>query len=186
MNDILSKIQKTSKVASIVLKILYISCIAGFFISFVTLIWLFASPSVTSVDILRLGGTAVKVGIPVAGFGDYTPPELIVLLIAGIVSLAFDFFILRYAYMIFKDISKGGIPFEPVHAKRLKKIAVLMLVGTLVTRIATDSSASVFAPAFNMESSSFIIMIVAAVVFYCMGLIFQYGAQLQQQSDEML
>ena len=144
MNDILSKIQKSSKMASIILKILSISCIVGFCISFVSLIWIFASPSVSKVEIFRFGGTSVNVGIPVANWGDYSASELVVVLVTGIVSLVFDFFILRGAYMIFKDISKGGTPFEPVHAKRLKKIAVLMLVGTLVTRVVTESTTMVF------------------------------------------
>jgi len=91
MNDILFKVQKASKTASIILKILYIFCIVGFCISFVSLIWLFVSPSVNNVEVLRFGGTAVKIGIPVANVVEYQASELIILLIAGIVSLVFDF-----------------------------------------------------------------------------------------------
>ena len=81
------------------------------------------------------------------------------------------------AQNIFKDISKDGSPFEMKHVKRIKRVAFLYLIISLID---SETSAISISISFNMVG------IVGALMFYCIALVFEYGCALQQESDEIL
>jgi len=94
--------------------------------------------------------------------------------------------ILYVASFIFKGISRGNSPFEKKNAEKIKIISYLMVALGVLVPLLQFLIVYIFiggiytSVAINLEN------IVFAAVFFCLALIFEYGAELQQQSDETL
>ena len=92
--------------------------------------------------------------------------------------------ILFFAYSVFRNIAADGLPFTRPNAVLLKKTAVAsLLLGVLGT--CSDSLVDYYtigAMPWNINPTGFI----TGMVLYCLALIFEYGFDLQQQSDETL
>ena len=110
--------------------------------------------------------------------------ELAMLFIYGIGQLMIIFSVLLILYRIFKDISRSYTPFEKIQVVRMKWVAKLILalgiISSFCDRIAMFSDYGTILMDLN------IVWIVMAMVIYCMAHIFDYGYQLQTQSDETL
>lgn len=106
--------------------------------------------------------------------------------------------ILWFLADIFDEISKGYSPISLKQARRLRLLAMLLLVGVvidLVVQIALPDYSSIMQTNLGIElgyiepsglSSLHIDVktLVASVVCYCFSAIFSYGAYLQEVSDE--
>jgi hypothetical protein len=96
------------------------------------------------------------------------------------------------------DPMKEGNPFHPTVANNIRRIGILILILDLVQQV-TDFALSLYANHFIREmlpadasvfiESNFQLSLTGVLVFFILLLVsyvFQYGAQLQQLSDETL
>lgn len=130
--------------------------------------------------------------VPGSGPGGLQPFILCVLfglLIAGL---------LRIAVLIFDDVAKGESPFSMRQVKRIRLAALLFLVYVVLEMVFPSGQSSLvqqgdfqvnYWVADRSENASIQInfgMLGAAIIFYCLSLVFEYGTLLQQLSDETL
>ena len=95
--------------------------------------------------------------------------------------------ILFVASFIFKGISCERTPFTQKNSKRLKIISLLLValgavvppLQMLLVLVFINHAAEIY---FSINIGHFVF----AAMFYCLALIFEYGAELQRESDETL
>ena len=177
MNAVQMKIQKTSRLVSIVTKILYVFLIVILSAEVIGIVWLIVLPDSSSV-------TLGKIISPVA-FNGGASLKMIPALLGIIVSQLIALSILILTHEIFRDISREYTPFLEKHFKRMKKIAYLLLVSSLLGP-SLFSGPSSLVPYLTVNIWTGYESIIFAVIVYCFALIFQYGSALQQQSNETL
>ena len=98
--------------------------------------------------------------------------------------------------VILKDISRRESPFIKKQVKRLRFISLLLIVFTtidfivsLISPILLDAHVSSLHYSVHTNESTEMINILAiifAITMYCISVVFEYGAKLQEQSDEIL
>ena len=88
--------------------------------------------------------------------------------------------------LIFRDISRAETPFVKSHSNRLKVISLIIITLTIIVPPLQMLLTLIFAPGVRANASINISNLVFAAVFYCLAMIFEYGAELQQFSDEAL
>lgn len=93
----------------------------------------------------------------------------------GIISAIFV-----YAYYIFRSISTDGVPFKMYVATRIRTVAILSFVYSVIPTMTFDTSD--LTSDFNAGDQGIII----SIIFICIAKIFEYGCMLQQESDETL
>lgn len=178
MNAIQKKFQGTSKVIAVITKILYISLIVAVCFELVGIIWHIISPEKGSFMLGRV--KLISPLLLVENQGIATD------LFIGVAGPLFFIAILIQTSRIFKDISHEYTPFLPKNIKRMKRIAILLLIDNVVSPhidLAIRKSISLTAIKFSDFNAEIFVL---AIIIYCFALIFQYGAELQQQSDETL
>ncbi|MCL2083839.1 MAG: DUF2975 domain-containing protein [Oscillospiraceae bacterium] len=112
--------------------------------------------------------------------------EFRAIMLTGILSAAVMPAILFVASFIFKDISRGTTPFTTINANRLRVISLLLLALSIVIPPLKMLLTMIFFTSVRAFFSISIGQIVCAVMFVCLALIFEYGAELQRESDETL
>lgn len=178
MNAIQKKIKVTSRVVAVMTKILYITMIAAVCFEVAGIIWLMISPEVNSIT---LGG--IKIISPFSLANDV---GIGTDLLTGVASQCFLITILISSNRIFRNISCEYSPFTQKTVKGMRRIAILFLIDSIVSpRVdsAIEKSISLATGTLYNFSDELIIL---AIILYCFSLIFQYGVELQQQSDETL
>lgn len=180
MNSIQIKIQKSSKTMAIILKILCILLVIGIGIPIVTLIWVTLEPNVNITSIRGLNFYS-SAGTILESKGEVIA-EMCTIIVSGILM----FFMLATSYCMFKSINTDIAPFSKPNVQRLKNLGILLLVYALVVPIARTGFYSTFAPTINIHSSFNISFAVLALSFFFIAKVFEYGAELQRQSDETL
>lgn len=144
----------------------------------------------------------VVAGIAYLGLiGDGSPSfsllDLVPLVSIGVLYLALLFTIVH----ILKDVTCGMSPFAQVQVRRMKFLAVLVLAyGVLEAVLSTMFSGVIImddvvnlgfvSSAENSRTDPLVsinvgVFIVAAVIF-CLASVFEYGVELQKQTDEVL
>lgn len=180
MDSLKEKIQKTSGIMAVITKVLCILLAVGLLIPVLVLMRSAAAPD-TDLS-----------AIP--GLGFYSPSgelmtsngEIIAGMFTIIVSAIFIIYILIIAYRIFKAISRYMMPFSHDNAKKLKKIAVILLIYSIAVPIAKAGFYGTFAPEIQIQTSVNSLSVILAMIFFFISVLFSYGAELQQQSDETL
>ena len=130
--------------------------------------------------------------------GQYTPGMVLTgaSSLAGVAGLLLLFSIIL---KLLGSLKKGRTPFEAENVKKLKRaslvLGILAALQLLTDAIAASTLNIIQAPdaqglavatrtvAFHYST---LVLLVLGLVVYCMALAFQYGAELQQQSDETL
>ena len=116
--------------------------------------------------------------------GDVTAGEIRTLAVVLIVNLIVTGFMFILLYRMFQNM-RAYSPFTDENVKTMKLLAIVLLIF------------GVLAPVMNMVANSIMTnisipewvgmeVIVGAVIFYCLSLIFQYGTELQKESDQTL
>lgn len=178
MNAIQKKIQVTSRVVAILTKILYITMTIAVCFEVAGIIWFMVSPEASSIS---WGGIKI---IPPFSLANYV--GIGTDLMTDVASQCFFIAILVSANRIFKSLSREYSPFTQKTVKGMKRIAILLLIDSIVAPqvdSAIKKSVSIATGALHNFSDELIIL---AIVLYCFSLIFQYGVELQRQSDETL
>ena len=169
------KIKSMSKALSIILKFARIFCYIGIGISVCGIIYVLIFGNI---DLLIFkGDVIIRSPFTNTNLNDMNFRQLMTTATIGIIGMALMANLFLQAQNIFKDISKDGSPFEMKHVKRIKRVAILYLIISLLD---SETSALSISISFNMVG------IVGALMFYCIALVFEYGCALQQESDEIL
>lgn len=180
MEVVKMKIKKSSKAISIALKVIYITMIVGIFVPISTLVLAYTKPEVclTSINKLSFYSSSGRI-LESSG-------EVIAEMSSIIVSTVLIFFMIIEAYKLFNSIYKNLLPFSKANVKKLKNIGVLLLVYSFVMPIAKTGFYSSFAPQVSTRFSIDFPFLVLAFIFFFIGKVFEYGAELQRQWDETL
>jgi len=169
------KIKSMSKALSIILKFARIFCYIGIGISVCGIIYVLIFGNI---DLLIFkGDVIIRSPFTNTNLNDMNFRQLMTTATIGIIGMALMANLFLQAQNIFKDISKDGSPFEMKHVKRIKRVAILYLIISLLD---SETSALSISISFNMVG------IIGALMFYCIALVFEYGCALQQESDEIL
>lgn len=83
----------------------------------------------------------------------------------GIIYLA----VLLSTRQILREVAIGGTPFEQIQIRRMKRISILILVGSVINFM-------------SIQIGEWVI----ALVVWLLAMVFDYGCVLQQESDETL
>lgn len=103
--------------------------------------------------------------------------------------------VLRIASRVFFDTSKGEPPFTMRQVRRIQLAAILLLLKALLVTVLSESFISLitlnsfqFGYGTPIAATGAIPLdaggIVWAIVFLCLSFVFEYGAKLQEQSDD--
>lgn len=178
MNLIESKINKTSGRVSLLLKL------ASILMVLITIL------GILGICILTFSGSNTKESF-VAAFtttanngASLTPQALFALFVSMILYSIVMCIIFYNIYLIFRDTKSERTPFRHKHAVRIKRISLLVIIMSLIN----SGSSSLFdlftlnKMVWNIDFSGFFL----GIIIYCLALFFDYGCELQKQSDETL
>lgn len=172
----LSRIRRFSKRAQLVFKILLLLTLMGLIVFIVSS--LFSE------------GNLIKASSPcTASWISIIPPVMFLIVSAAI---------LWFLEGIFGDIAKGDSPFTKKQARRLKLIALLLLVEVIIDLIVqgllinysciiqfnSNMEIGYVDPQEQMSLHVDVKALLGAVTCYCFAAMFSYGAYLQEVSDE--
>ena len=176
MNDTQTKIEKSARIADIVLKIARI------------LGWI-----LIGMLVLLIGAVVVIYGIAgpeafnewILSDGSSFPEIFAVFSIESLAYMGFIMGILIVAGKIFSDIRKTLLPFTKDNAQHLKTIALLIALISVIPGLIEMIGAAIIGVSMEMFTIS-IEGLVLAFVVYSLAHIFEYGLELQEQADETL
>lgn len=181
MNELQQKIKRSSGIMATIVKVLYVSLIIGICIPIAIIIWAASNPGrdMSGMDAVRI---LSMLGQPLSSTSDVIA-EMCTIIMAGI----FIFFILKTANGLFRAIAEDALPFRKENSARLKKIGIGLLTYSFVLPIARAGFYASFGSADTAVQTTFDVpFIVLALVFIFIARVFDYGAELQRQSDETL
>jgi hypothetical protein len=87
---------------------------------------------------------------------------------------------------ILKAISIEGTPFTKKNSDKIKIIALLLIANETVIPALQSLLYVTLLPESGASATITLGNIIIAAVFFCLALIFDYGRQLQEESDELL
>ncbi|MCL2032872.1 MAG: DUF2975 domain-containing protein [Methanomassiliicoccaceae archaeon] len=170
MNDTLNRLNKISRYAGLAVKALMVFLIA-----------------VIALVLILMIVTALDPEMVLDNVDEFTKSGQVLSMCAIIiVAVAFGLIALYYADRLFTNVYKNGTPFMDDNVKCLERLAILLLVGTVILPII--SAAGIY----FLEAQSDLLfqfnpaMLFMALLFYFLSLIFKYGVALQKDSDETL
>ena len=177
MNTQKEKVLKMAKTMNIVLKV----------ISAVLVLMMMAQGVVLSFPLDYSEGTTVLadiwgVNIPYSGdMNTFYSSMIITMIRSGIMAT-----IIFIASFIFRDISREYTPFTKKSSDKIKVISLLLLANEILLSPLQLFIVMALVPEVNAAVSFNIGNIIAAVIFFCFSLVFEYGCVLQKESDEIL
>ena len=112
------------------------------------------------------------------------PRPLLLMFILLLVNTAFLAVIIFLVHAIFNDIGKGCTPFSRQNTTRIKGVAIASVILSLIGGF-SDAFVDYYTIG-ELTWSINIVGLVTSMAIYCIALIFDYGCDLQRQSDETL
>jgi len=137
-----------------------------------------------TLDLANIKFTGMWGSVPVpidGGVSEFRAASLSEVLRAVIITA-----ILYITSYMFKDISSKDSPFTRKIANRLRVISILIIALSIVVQPLIALLTIIFFPDVNFQIFIRLEYLIFAAVFICLAFIFEYGAELQQQSDETL
>ena len=180
MNELQIKIQKNSKTMARILLILCILLVIGLCIPIASLVWISINPDIN---------LTAENGIhfySIAGMVISTKGEVIAEMCTVILIGIWMLYLFHIAYHMFRAISRAGSPFHKDNVRQLKKIAILLFLYAFLIPIARMGFYRSFAPTVDLRISVDVPFVMLALAFYFIAIVFDYGAELQKENDELL
>lgn len=171
----IERIKSASRVLAIILHVGRILCFVGAGIMAAGIIYVALCGNA---DLLILNGK-VLLRSPYDLMNTHGADNLQIILVSavGIVALNLLAQLFKNAREIFLDMYRDDSPFEKKQVSRIRKIAILYFIISMI---------NFEAQGFSMSLTLNLLGIVGALMFWCISLVFEYGCELQQQSDETL
>ncbi len=110
--------------------------------------------------------------------------NFIITMIGLVIALIALIVILKHTTRIFRDIGNGETPFTKKQIDRIKRISITLLIMWAVEHLTVVIWAYTTSWTYPMHLD-FRTFLMAFIV-YCFALIFEYGCELQQLSDETI
>ncbi|MCD7889402.1 MAG: DUF2975 domain-containing protein [Oscillospiraceae bacterium] len=195
----MKKIEKISNVIFVILRALQVvSVVIAILCAVMLIVEMFTHSLSTGVSI-DLGYVTLDVADGIIPAMLNSQMFLVFVLIMSIVVLGVVFMVLQLLCKIF-DPMRQGRPFEKSVSSNLKKIALLVLCGGTVCEILknilitylteslniTEILSNEYIVNVNVDMNFNVVYIVFAILLWLIALVFEYGALLQQESDETL
>ncbi len=195
----MKKIEKISNVIFVILRALQVvSVVIAILCAVIIAVELVSHSLSTSVSV-DLGYVTLDVADEIVPTVLNSQMFLMVVLITSIIILSVIFMVLQLLCKIFDPMRKGR-PFEKSVPSNLKKIAFLVLCGGTVFEILknilisyltnslniTEILLNEYVVNVNVDMNFNAVYIVFAILLWIIALVFEYGAILQQESDETL
>ena len=162
--DTKNKIVKTAKVCHIISKVLYI---VAFAVCLAFIVLAIVLPLTNAIYTLTNAETAVL----------FSTLALYAFICIGL---------LWNVEGIFKCLAKDGSPFSDGVSHYLKKIAIFVLVLSVVPAIVGTALVRIIYPASELAFPIEVSGIIVGAVLFIIGAIFKYGKELQERDDETL
>jgi hypothetical protein len=178
MNIQKGKILKTSKILGVLLKI------GGVVLAMTMVLLIVFAIIAPSLD-LESANEVIDVwdvSVPLDGSVDNFRALMMVTLLGSGIMVA----ILFVASSIFKDIGREGAPFTKENSNKIRVISLLLIAQYIVIPPLQFLAVMIFSPTTSPSVSLNLGAIIIVGIFYCLALIFEYGVELQRQSDETL
>lgn len=171
------RIQKTSKVLCVLIKVIEIVSFVGLGLLSAGFVWVLINGNL---DLLVINDHVI-VRSPLSSelLANVNKEELITILVVMIVRTILMILLLKQARRLFQEINMNGSPFEMKHVKTIRKIAIYFFVMVMVN-VDTGNTMTDLQYSFDFTG------IVAAGILWCISYIFEYGCLLQSESDETL
>ena len=174
MNELVTKMSKTSKVISVLFRIAEIASYVGIGMTALSAV-LLAVIGETSIA-HTLGKITLKAGISGLGIESLSVGMAIAAYVALFIYLIVFAVLCRKVSRMFKTIQREKTPFRMEFVKELRIISVAFLVISIFP----DDGIGSFEPNITM------IGVLGALLIWCLSYIMHYGCILQQESDETL
>lgn len=177
MKTVQEKIQKSSRIISVFLKISEVAAIVGAVLSAAALVCVLADRQ----DLVRFFVDVGEIADPQSAA--VLVPWLLTCLVGA---MAITAAMCEPLYRMFRDISREGTPFAPKHARRIKMVAWIALVLPIVEGSLGNIHEALLTGEAMVQIGVDMMWLIFAGIIYCLAYIFDYGCQLQQESDETL
>ncbi len=174
------KIKSASKKITVILKL-------GFIVSIIVMILALAaigilmfsredmkSSFLAAFEVTANNGTTISIA----------PQGLIILFVFMLIDTLFISAMLFIIHAIFEDIKKGDTPFIQQNTVRIKCVAILAVILSMV-----GSYSDALVDYYTIGELTWrvnVIGLIIGMIIYCISLIFSYGCDLQRESDETL
>lgn len=174
------KIRNASKKLTVILKLSFIvSIIVAILALFAIGILMFSGEDMKSsflaaFNVTANNGTTISIA----------PQPLLSMFVFMLADTVLISFIIFLVHSIFDDIKKGWTPFSHRNTTRIKNIALIAVILSIV-----GSYSDALVDYYTIGELTWrvnIVGLVIGMIVYCISLIFSYGCDLQQESDETL
>ncbi len=109
----------------------------------------------------------------------------VVMVVQSFVMLALAVMLIFTAFRLLGSLRKEETPFTEVNGKRIRNMSFVLIAIEPVTILFNIISNALNKEVFVVQSFGGM-MLAAGFVMYCISLVFRYGCELQQESDETL
>jgi len=180
MNEALSKLTRISRLGALFAKGMMVIIVLGTVVAVAILIAVYIDPNIVA----DITAPADIYNVPVE---DIDMAALAKVLSVGMLVLGIvGFRMMYYIYQLFDNIHKNNTPFTDDNAKYLQRIAVLMIVSTIILPIIDGVMQRVVNVEYYSQLGFGGFPILVALLLFFLSLVFKYGATLQKESDETL
>ena len=198
-----AKFMKTSKIIDRILKIVQGFLVAGVIVSaiFIPLTAVFGEKIIADASTVELGGLNIALAGDYHNYLDLSgiKMSIIIVLIIAIITCAVAWLCLKKLREILSPM-KEGRPFEEGISKKIRQLALIILVGGGIAEVG-GAIAQVFAikaydlaTLFNNAAIDYttynynfsLWFVVVALILFFLSYVFHYGEELQRESDETL
>lgn len=104
----------------------------------------------------------------------------------GAADMALMAVLMGTAAAVFREISESHTPFVGRNSDRIMLMGHVVMFMAIAMPIAKAVASSLTSIDYHLDVARIVMMMIIAVMAYCVALIFDYGAQLQKESDETL
>lgn len=170
-NEKIARIKKYTGIAAkgmIVLEVLFLLCVATILV-LIVMLGMGALPAASATEMMR--ELTLTLTVDGQNVNDMPLTGVVFPIAVGLVLFKCGLYlaVMETIRRMVRDISRRETPFEQVHVKRMKRIAIMVFIGSFI----------------NFLSIQVNEWLIAAVV-WLLAMIFDYGCVLQQESDETL
>lgn len=180
MNLSQKKMQSASKKITVILKLGFTVCIIIEILALMAIgILIFSGENVkssflTAFDVTANNGTTISLA----------PQSLLVMFLLSLVDALLISAVIILIHAIFNDMKRGSTPFLRRNTMRIKGVAIIAIILSIIGSY-SDALVDYYTIGeltWKVNAAGLII----GMVVYCISFIFDYGCDLQQESDETL
>lgn len=174
------KIKNLSKKITVILKLGFIVSIIIVMLALVAIgILMFSredlkSSFVAAFEVTANNGTTISIA----------PKSLLIMFVFMLIDTLLISAMIFIIHTIFNDIKKGDTPFMHQNTTRIKCIAIIAVILSIV-----GSYSDALIDYYTIGELTWrvnVIGLIIGIILYCISFIFSYGCDLQQESDETL